>query len=397
MVLLPHPYPLISLVVVGVRFLATSSLAQSCDLACPLDAPCTFGSVDYSNHQSVIDQWHSESQSQLPNNINGMHCACPSGWTGVQCDHVFETCSFENSDGVGDSGHKCYHGGACIPGLQDDYENDQLFCDCTLATSSTDGNGTTTRYTGKYCETPVWDNSYCNTNEIGQVQDDNHFCVHDSTCNPLFPYVYILFLFLLYYNKHTLLTPPLSYSCYYLLFIIIIFVVSRDHLVCARTDTTAPIANSKRVKSLRVPSTVIRGHVSWGYVRRKKQPPWNMSGPPPKLVNICNARVPLDMEDRRVFPPSPRNNVESTTTNIVIMGEPVSTTTTVAMHRPPAIVPLLPMVPPYMPERIVNMRRRIFVCWRHKTTKKISFVSMEGHANLIYLCWNATVLWNLQD
>ena len=95
-----------------------------------------------------------------------------SGWTGVYCDHKYETC--DNQEG-----HTCYHGGECIPGLEDKYGNEQLFCDCTKARGP-DGE----RYVGKYCEVPF--EQACNNPEE-EDDDELLFCVNGGTCNPEYP------------------------------------------------------------------------------------------------------------------------------------------------------------------------------------------------------------------
>jgi hypothetical protein len=93
-----------------------------------------------------------------------------TGWTGLFCDKRFETCDNQ-------AGHTCYHGGECIPGLEDKYGNEQLFCDCTNARGS-DG----TKYVGKYCESPF--EQVCNP---GASDDELIFCVNGGECNPNFP------------------------------------------------------------------------------------------------------------------------------------------------------------------------------------------------------------------
>ena len=97
------------------------------------------------------------------------------------CDKRYETCSNQN-------GHECYNGGECILGLQDKYENEQLFCDC----SNANGN------VGKYCETPFerkcnnpWKDSDGNNDDDdddeGEDEGDHIFCVNGGECNPDFP------------------------------------------------------------------------------------------------------------------------------------------------------------------------------------------------------------------
>jgi hypothetical protein len=93
-----------------------------------------------------------------------------TGWTGLFCDKRYETCDNQ-------AGHTCYHGGECIPGLQDKYSNEQLFCDCSYARGE---NGT--KYVGKYCETPF--EQICNP---GAPEDELVFCVNGGECNPSFP------------------------------------------------------------------------------------------------------------------------------------------------------------------------------------------------------------------
>lgn len=51
-----------------------------CTLACPTDAPCKFGNVDFSGHplneqgQPIII---SDTNDEGRHNIDGMHCDCP--------------------------------------------------------------------------------------------------------------------------------------------------------------------------------------------------------------------------------------------------------------------------------------------------------------------------------
>jgi len=141
----------------GLAILPTAILSQECSLECPTDAPCTMGSSDLSAHTLALGD-------SPTTNENGMHCACPYGWTGILCDHKYESC---------DEGHKCYHGGECVPGMKDKYGNAQLFCDCINAVESDE-----TRYVGKYCETPF--EKLCDAN-------GENFCVNGGDCNPQFP------------------------------------------------------------------------------------------------------------------------------------------------------------------------------------------------------------------
>lgn len=132
---------------------AAERSVQQCSLDCPVDAPCTMGEAEFP-HQNAI---------QLKTSVQNMHCACPPGWTGIMCDHKYESCT---------DSHDCFHGGQCLNGSStDSFGNHQLFCDCSGA-KSTDG----IRYVGKYCETPFEKSCSADNEEL--------FCVNGGDCNP---------------------------------------------------------------------------------------------------------------------------------------------------------------------------------------------------------------------
>ena len=163
---------------VPVLLLSSARLvASTCDLSCDHpDAVCVQGSATFDSHPVPQDALFSFHASQ---DVNGMHCSCPTGWTGVTCDTVFETCDYTSSSSSSSSSsatgsHKCYHGGKCVPGLLDDFGNDQLFCNCENAIDS-QGN----QYAGKYCEHKA--TTFCDSD------DDSHFCLNEGDCNPNYP------------------------------------------------------------------------------------------------------------------------------------------------------------------------------------------------------------------
>ena len=135
----------------------TTRAQDDCTLACPIDAPCVSAQADFSHHSITLEHG------------TGMHCSCPAGWTGLLCDHKYESCDSEGN-------HACYHGGECIAGLHDKYGNDQLFCDCTKAIDGVTGQ----KYVGKYCETPF--DKVCSSSEGEDI-----FCVNGGDCNPDYP------------------------------------------------------------------------------------------------------------------------------------------------------------------------------------------------------------------
>ena len=97
-------------------------------------------------------------------NRNGWFCNCQQGWTGLQCELGFESCN--------DGQHVCYHGGKCIPGLEDEYGNEQLYCDCDDAI---DPDQPTKRFTGKYCEEVI--------PNISECDERTETCKNGGVCN----------------------------------------------------------------------------------------------------------------------------------------------------------------------------------------------------------------------
>jgi len=142
--------------------MAQSSSNMDCKLQCHGSAPCVFGIADFTEHPLGADGNPLEIHASTSQ--GGMHCSCPHGWTGLTCNRIFETC---------DGNHKCYNGGRCIPGLQDHFGNEQLFCDCSHAT---DEEGQ--RYVGKFCEHPSVD--HCQSTP-------GSFCVNGGECDLSYP------------------------------------------------------------------------------------------------------------------------------------------------------------------------------------------------------------------
>lgn len=90
------------LIILSSLLWAATVVAQGdqCDLDCHRSAPCENSDADFSDHVKYDDgaalAFHTKS------NINGMHCSCPHGWTGLTCNRAYNTC---------DKDHKCYNGG----------------------------------------------------------------------------------------------------------------------------------------------------------------------------------------------------------------------------------------------------------------------------------------------
>lgn len=142
-------------------FLA-SEVASECSLPCQNGGTCVSGEATF---QAPTNSDGTAFDFLETKSVNGNHCACPTGWTGVLCSVPFDTCDNTN--------HPCYNGGVCRRGVLDDYGNEQFYCDCGNAVGS-DG----TKYVGQYCEHPV--KTYCG-------DDQSQFCLNGGKCNTNYP------------------------------------------------------------------------------------------------------------------------------------------------------------------------------------------------------------------
>jgi len=158
---------------------ASSSTNAWCDLDCQNDTPCVPGAANFDDHPTNVDG--TEFDFLRDKEIGNMHCSCPHGLTGVLCDVPYEGC-----DGSVD--HACYNGGRCIPGLEDEYGNEQLFCDCSTAFD--DGGN---QYVGKFCEIrqdAAYDGNGDASDGVGGEYCDEEltqFCVNGGRCNSQYP------------------------------------------------------------------------------------------------------------------------------------------------------------------------------------------------------------------
>lgn len=160
----------ISIFLVAASFTMAEDLVStsSCTLQCKNGGTCTVGEADYSSSMHPIDALNGTTTDFAnQTSVNGMHCTCPSGYTGVMCDVEYESCNQDT--------HPCYNNGKCVAGLvtnSTDGTEQQLYsCNCADAIV----NGIP--HVGKYCE-----------NAASEFCDDAKtiFCIH-GTCNRDYP------------------------------------------------------------------------------------------------------------------------------------------------------------------------------------------------------------------
>ena len=134
-----------------------SQTSGVCPLNCAEGSQCVMGQANYSAQPTNSDGSPFSFLTEVSR--QGYYCDCPEGFTGIRCGRPYVICP--NTD------HYCYHGGTCIPGLEQNVTSDQLFCECSTAQY----NGVP--YVGKYCE---------NAAAVKCDNAGNYFCVNNGVC-----------------------------------------------------------------------------------------------------------------------------------------------------------------------------------------------------------------------
>jgi hypothetical protein len=143
------------------------SSSSECPLDCDFGTECIRGDMDTTDHMvQPLDGTPLQIHQYL--NQNGWHCDCPPGLTGLRCGTVFQSCN--------DGAHMCYNEGQCINGLEDEYGNNQLFCDCSSAIDEEKG----VKYVGKYCEQQVPLST--TKNDDGTATCNPDMCLNGGSC-----------------------------------------------------------------------------------------------------------------------------------------------------------------------------------------------------------------------
>ena len=134
----------------------TSMPAFSCTLGCVNGGTCAFGSPD--------QQWQGEVEVPWETKKNGMHCICPDGFTGLQCEMTFEVC--------GESQHPCFNGSRCT------VQDEKSFCDCTASPESIRDT-----FAGHYCQHAASELCSSRTSYLDEQNQPRHsFCSNGGSC-----------------------------------------------------------------------------------------------------------------------------------------------------------------------------------------------------------------------
>lgn len=131
-----------------------------CTLPCDNEGVCKFGIKDLSD---FTDSRLDVAEFFGTANYHGMHCVCPAGFTGIQCEHTVENCG----DGL------CFHGATCVEHVHDDDNEPTYSCDCdsVLLEDPT---------AGLYCEHSA--TTYCPTPRGRDPK--SYFCTNGGECPP---------------------------------------------------------------------------------------------------------------------------------------------------------------------------------------------------------------------
>ena len=146
---------------------STTKTTNVCNIHCRHNTTCVQGNASFASHlppNGETFEFHHDTS------IDGYYCNCPVGLTGVDCGRSYVTCEYPSSKSNDLKVVNCYHGGQCLPSIDDLPISGLHYCDC--GTASYNGK----LYTGKYCEQEVGEVRLCRAGE------HSYFCLNGGTC-----------------------------------------------------------------------------------------------------------------------------------------------------------------------------------------------------------------------
>ena len=137
---------------------------QVCDLDCENGGSCRFGVKGYKDTYDNLDLPVHAVRSE-----RGMHCSCPSGFTGLKCEVSINHCQTDGSE----SEHFCLNGVPCDP--DDTNVNgaiNKFSCQCDIEQGET-----SPQLAGRFCEYAVTE--FCSKD---RARHNHSFCTNGGKC-----------------------------------------------------------------------------------------------------------------------------------------------------------------------------------------------------------------------
>ena len=136
-----------------------------CNLYCYNKGECRHGKSKFGSYAGVEETaelpWESEGHAGV-----GMYCACPVGFTGLQCEIAMKVC--------GDDENTCFNGSACAK--ETDMDGKLWWrCECDAENSVLSAS-----YAGKYCEHLA--TTFCNNKKANTLDPGSSYCTNGGQC-----------------------------------------------------------------------------------------------------------------------------------------------------------------------------------------------------------------------
>ncbi len=143
---------------VGLHCEYDESQFEKCNLQCENGGVCNKGAKDVSE---FIDFGVDVDAFLGGSNINGEHCVCPEGFTGVKCE-------IENVKHCGSG--VCFNGGLCVETISPNGSVKDYHCECNEFAN--------TRFAGEFCEHP--EVRFCPAPE--GHNEEMYYCANGGAC-----------------------------------------------------------------------------------------------------------------------------------------------------------------------------------------------------------------------
>ena len=139
-----------------------------CDLDCHNGGSCRFGVKGY---KDSLDELFLPALAKK--HVNGMHCSCPEGFTGVKCEVDVNHCHLDDGSKSGGEADFCLNGVPCNPEDSNMDGMDKKFsCQCDR-----DEDEISQMLTGRFCEYAVTE--YCSKD---RARHSHSFCTNGGKC-----------------------------------------------------------------------------------------------------------------------------------------------------------------------------------------------------------------------